>query len=102
MAERLQSTTYVPEVLLSSGVRELLITLEIMVTTVEASELLILATSTSCFTLLTTFDTYREDRQTDGWTDRQEWKKEVLNLSGGSHKVHRESIAPPRWTAGCW
>lgn len=64
--ERLESATYVPEVVLWSGVWELLITLEMMVTTVEASEPLILATSTSCFTLLTTLDTCRTDRQTGG------------------------------------
>lgn len=63
--ERLDSATYVPEVVLWSGVWELLITLEMMVTTVEASEPLILATSTSCFTLLTTLDTCRTDRRTD-------------------------------------
>lgn len=62
-AERLHSATYVPEVLLSSDVWELLITLEMMVTTVEASELLILATSTSCFTLLTTLDTCRAEEE---------------------------------------
>lgn len=50
------SAAYVSE-LAASTVSELLITLEMMVTTVEASVLLILATFTSCFTLITTLDT---------------------------------------------
>lgn len=41
----------------ASTVSELLITLEMMVTTVEAKELLISATFTSCFTFVTTLDT---------------------------------------------
>lgn len=74
----------------ASAVSELLSTLEMMVTTVEASAPLMLATLTSCFTFITTWDTCGGGGGGGGVT--------VVTADTGAPSA----VPPPRWSAGCW
>lgn len=58
-SERSKSWTHFSDVA-ASAASELVMTLEMMVMTVEAKVVLIFATFTSCFTFVTTLDTWRE------------------------------------------
>lgn len=85
-----QRGTYVSEVG-ASAVSELLSTLEMMVTTVEANELLMLATFTSCFTFSTTFETCEGGRRGRGVTF-------IIT----DEQAHVLVSKPPHWSAHYW